>query len=37
MGGNNKVDGGGGFTFPIVNATVTIDGNTVVRDGKLTL
>ena len=37
MGGNNKVDGGGGFTFPIVNATVTIDGQTVVRDGKLSL
>lgn len=36
MGGKNKVEGGGGFTFPIVNATVTIDGKTIVRDGKLT-
>lgn len=34
--GNNKVQGGGGFRFPIANATVTIDGKTVVRDGKLT-
>jgi len=24
MGGNNKVEGGGGFTFPIVNATTAI-------------
>jgi leucyl aminopeptidase (aminopeptidase T) len=37
LGGNNKVKGGGGFGFPIVNATVTIDGKTVVKDGKLTL
>ena len=37
MGGNNKVKGGGGFTFPIVNATVTIDGKTVIENGKLTL
>ena len=37
MGGNNKVQGGGGFTFPIVNATVTIDGKTVIENGKLTL
>jgi len=36
LGGANKVTGGGGFTFPIVNATVTIDGKTVVQDGKLT-
>ena len=36
LGGNNKVKGGGGFGFPIVNATVTIDGKTVVKDGKLT-
>ena len=35
MGGHNKVEGGGGYNFPIVNATVTIDGKTVVRDGKL--
>lgn len=37
MDGNNKVQGGGGFGFPIVNATVTIDGKTVVLNGKLTL
>jgi leucyl aminopeptidase (aminopeptidase T) len=37
LGGSNKVEGGGGFGFPIVNATVTIDGKTVVQDGKLTL
>lgn len=36
LGGANKVTGGGGFSFPIVNATVTIDGKTVVQDGKLT-
>jgi aminopeptidase len=39
LGGDNKVtgDGFGGFNFPIENATVTIDGKVVVRDGKLTL
>ena len=37
FGGSNKVQGGGGFGFPIVEATVTIDGKTVVQDGKLTL
>jgi len=37
LGGNNQVEGGGGFNFPIVKATVTIDGKTVVQDGKLTL
>jgi leucyl aminopeptidase (aminopeptidase T) len=37
LGGNNKVEGSGGATFPIVNATVTIDGKTILRDGKLTL
>jgi leucyl aminopeptidase (aminopeptidase T) len=36
QGGNNKVKGNGGFNFPIVDATVTIDGKTVVKDGKLT-
>jgi leucyl aminopeptidase (aminopeptidase T) len=35
MGGNNKVEGGGGFSFPIVKATVTVDGKTIVQDGKL--
>lgn len=33
LGGNNKTQGG--FNFPIVNATVEIDGKVVVRDGKL--
>jgi hypothetical protein len=37
LGGNNKVTGGGGFGFPIVDATVTIGGTTVVNDGKLIL
>ena len=36
LGGSNQVEGGGGFNFPIVKATVTIDGKTVVPDGKLT-
>jgi aminopeptidase len=35
LGGDNKVEGGGGFSFPIVNATVTVDGKTIVRDGRL--
>ncbi len=35
LGGNNKTQGG--FSFPIVNATVEIDGITVVKNGKLTL
>ncbi len=37
LGGNNKVQGEGGFGFPIVNATVEIDGKVVVKDGQLTL
>jgi hypothetical protein len=37
LGGSNQVEGGGDFNFPIVKATVTIDGKTVVQDGKLTL
>jgi aminopeptidase len=37
LGGSNMVPGGGGSGFPIVNATVAIDGKTVVQDGKLTL
>ena len=36
QGGDNKVKGQGGFTFPIVNATVTVDDKTVVQNGKLT-
>jgi leucyl aminopeptidase (aminopeptidase T) len=35
LGGDNKVQGGGGFTFPIVNATMTVDGKSIVRDGRL--
>ncbi len=34
-GGSNTATGG--FDFPITNATVTIDGRTVVEDGKLKL
>jgi hypothetical protein len=38
--GNNEIYGGknlqpGGFTFPVTNATVEIDGKTVIRDGHL--
>lgn len=33
LGGNNKE--AGGFSFPVTEATVQIDGKTVVRDGKL--
>ena len=34
-GGKNRVVGGARFHFPIVNATVTVDGKTIVQDGKL--
>ena len=33
LGGNNETTGG--MAFPIVNATVTVDGTVVVRDGVL--
>jgi aminopeptidase len=33
LGGNNETTGG--MSFPIVNATVTVDGTVVVRDGAL--
>lgn len=33
LGGKNETTGG--FSFPIVNATVTVDGTSVVRDGVL--
>lgn len=33
LGGNN--DTMGGFSFPIVNATVLVDGTVIVKDGKL--
>jgi aminopeptidase len=35
VGGNNKTQGG--FSFPLVNATVEIDGKIVVKKGNLTL
>lgn len=35
LGGNNKSPGG--FGFPIVQATVVVDGKTVVKDGALAL
>jgi leucyl aminopeptidase (aminopeptidase T) len=35
LGGKNRVEGSGGFTFPIVKATVTVDGKVIVRDGRL--
>ena len=33
LGGDNKTTGG--FGFPIVNATVTVDGKVLVQDGRL--
>jgi leucyl aminopeptidase (aminopeptidase T) len=33
MGGANKTPGG--YSFPIVNSTVTVDGKVIVKDGKL--
>lgn len=33
LGGNNKQ--AGGFSFPVTNATVEIDGKTVVREGQV--
>ena len=40
--GDNRQYGGvnnsnSGYTFPITNATVTVDGKTVIKDGKLVL
>jgi len=37
LGGSNTVPGGGGWGTPIASATVTIDGKTVVQDGRLML
>ena len=37
LGGSNKVQGQGGYGFPIVKATVAIDGKVVVKDGQLVL
>ena len=33
LGGENKTTGG--FSFPVTNATVTVDGEVVVRAGAL--
>ncbi len=33
--GKNKVEGQGGFGFPVVKATVEVDGKVVVQDGRL--
>jgi len=35
MGGTNKVKAAAGLGLPIPNATVEVDGQVVVRDGKL--
>ena len=37
LGGKNTVKGDASYWFPITNATVKIDGKTVIRDGILTL
>ncbi len=37
LGGNNKTQGNFFFSFPIVQATVEIDGKVVVKDGQLAL
>lgn len=34
-GGKNRIEGGADFNFPIINATVTMAGNTIAQDGKL--
>ena len=34
FGGNNKTEFG--WFIPVVNATVSVDGNTIIKDGKLT-
>lgn len=37
LDGTNKTQGNFGFAFPIVGATVEIDGKVVVKDGKLVI
>ncbi len=37
LGGNNSTTGNFGFGFPIKDATVSIDGKTVVERGKLAI
>ena len=36
LGGTNEVEGGMSFGLPIVDATVEVDGQILVRDGKVT-
>jgi hypothetical protein len=35
LGGKNKTQGTFGFGFPIIGATVEVDGKVVVKDGRL--
>lgn len=35
LAGKNNVEGQGGFGFPVVKATVEVDGKVVVKDGRL--
>jgi leucyl aminopeptidase (aminopeptidase T) len=37
QGGTNEVEGGMSFGLPVVGATVEVDGQVLVRDGKLAL
>jgi hypothetical protein len=37
LGGSNKAEGAFNFPFPIVGATVEIDGKVVIKDGRLVL
>jgi leucyl aminopeptidase (aminopeptidase T) len=37
LGGSNKAEGAFNFPFPIVGATVEIDGKAVIKDGRLVL
>jgi leucyl aminopeptidase (aminopeptidase T) len=37
LGGSNKAEGTFGFSFPIVGATVEIDGKVVIKDGRIVL
>jgi leucyl aminopeptidase (aminopeptidase T) len=36
LGGSNKVSGGVSFSVPVTHATVEVDGEKVIEDGKLT-
>jgi len=37
IGGNNKADGNFSYSFPLTNATVSIDGEVIVKEGVLQL